>query len=78
MKPIDIPIAEIELLANSEGLKAIFEDIERDAFEELLRLPFWASRKRHVALIQRALVVRDVQSRIKSLRALKKRSAGQG
>jgi hypothetical protein len=75
MKPSEIPSSELEFLATSEGLAAIFEELERDTFEELMRLPIWASRKRQNALIQRVSVIRDVQHRIRSLKAI--RSAGQ-
>jgi hypothetical protein len=71
MKVGDIPLSELELLANSEALAVIFAEIEQDAIEQMLRLPWWASRKRFAALQQRVLVVRDVASRIRALRALR-------
>jgi hypothetical protein len=77
MNTNDIPSSELEFLANSEGLVAVFAELEKDTFEELMRLPFWASRKRQNALLQRVQVIRDVQSRIRSLKALKGRTAGQ-
>lgn len=77
MKPIDIPSAELELLAGSEGLKAIFAEMEREAFDELLCLPWWASRKRMAALLERVRAARDVQARIRALKALRSRNAGQ-
>jgi len=77
MKLSEIPSSELEFLANSEGLKAVFVDLERSTFEELMRLPFWASRKRQSALIQRVQVIRDVQARLRSLKAMRSTSGGQ-
>ncbi len=77
MKLNDIPSSELEFLASSEGLKAAFADIEQDAFNQLLALPWWASRKRMAALLERIRVARDVQGRIRALKALRSRSAGQ-
>lgn len=65
----DIPTAEIEYLAKSEALQTIFDGLERDALEELLRLPMWASRKRKDALVMRMTVLRDVRQRIRFLKA---------
>ncbi|BCH30272.1 hypothetical protein MesoLjLc_22020 [Mesorhizobium sp. L-8-10] len=77
MKPNGIPSSELEFLVGSEGLKSVFEEIEREAFEELLRLPWWASRKRMAALLERVRATREVQARIRALKALRSRNAGQ-
>lgn len=77
MKLTDIPSSELEFLANSEGLRAVFEDMEKRTFEQMVDLPFWASRKRMAALVERIRVIRDVQNTIAGLRAYSKVSAGQ-
>lgn len=68
----DIPTSELEYLANSESLRKVFQSLEQDAYEEFLRLPIWASRKRRDALVQRIQVIRDVQQQIAFLKATSK------
>lgn len=36
MRIADIPTAEIEYLAGSDALKAVFDEIERDALEQMV------------------------------------------
>jgi len=58
---------EIRFLAENPLLKDVFADIERDAYEELLRIPGWQMWLRPAkarALIERIKVVRDVRTRL--------------
>ncbi len=67
--------AELEYLAASAedgALADVFKSLESETFEELLRLPFWASRKRKDGLVHRVQVIRDLRRRIRLLRATRK------
>ena len=72
----DIPLAELEYLAGSGAIASLFDELEQDAYNELLRLsPYAVWRRRHVPLIERIKVIRDVQSRIRLKLALAKKKA---
>lgn len=61
---------EIRFLADNPVLKELFADIERDAYEEMLRIPSWMMILRPAkarALVERIKVIRDVRSRMTSL-----------
>lgn len=68
----NIPTAEIEYLAGSDALRAVFDELEADALEELLRLPFWASRRRKDGLVLKIQIMREVRDRIALLKALRR------
>lgn len=73
----EIKAAAYRQLAENSELNEVFAELERDTFEDLLRLPMWTSARKRNALIERVKVIRDLQQRIKHLgvtRVVKKQS----
>lgn len=67
MTPEELRANEFRQLIDNPRLKEAFEEIERDAFEEIVSLKLGeASEKEKDALIHRIQIIRDLWTRIRN------------